>query len=143
MNQTQTVTPKEAALLNDIITSEYQHGDVVGHDIWFDSIVDSTSKGGVYASLLAKGFVGSYVTKEKVDGLQITESTISITQAGFDAVSAVTVTDSDIKTLRREALAAGDVAQAAICTIALHPYWTSETARIECARVIRAAADAL
>jgi hypothetical protein len=53
------------------------------------------------------------------------------------------VTDSDIKALRREALAAGDVAQAAICTIALHPYWTSETARAECARVIRAAADAV
>ena len=84
MNQTQTVTPKEAALLNDIITSEYQVEDKVGHDIWFDYIVDSKAKGGVYASLLAKGFVTSSLSDQKVG--DVTESTIAITQAGFDAV---------------------------------------------------------
>jgi len=82
-----TVTVKEAALLNDIITSEYQDGeDVVGHDIWFDYIVDSKSKGGVYASLLAKGLVTSSLSTRKTCG--ITESTIAITQQGFDAVFA-------------------------------------------------------
>ena len=87
MNQTPNVTLKEAALLNDIISSEYQNGDVVGHDIWFDYIVDSTSKGGVYASLLAKGFVTASLSDQKVG--DVTESTIAITQAGFDAVAAV------------------------------------------------------
>jgi len=81
-----TVTVKEAALLNDIITSEYQDGDVVGHDIWFDYIVDSQAKGGVYASLLAKGLVTSSLSTRKTCG--ITESTIAITQQGFDAVAA-------------------------------------------------------
>ena len=84
--QTTKVTPKEAALLNDIITSEYQDGDVVGHDIWFDYIVDSKSKGGVYASLLEKGFVTASLSTQ-THGCDITESTIAITQAGLDAVS--------------------------------------------------------
>jgi len=53
------------------------------------------------------------------------------------------VSNADIKALRREALEANDLAQAAICTIALHPYWTYASARVECARVIRAAADAV
>ena len=88
MNQTQTVTPKEAALLNDIISSEYQDGDVVGHAIWFDYIVDSKSKGGVYASLLEKRFVTASLSTQR-NGCDITESTIAITQAGFDAVATV------------------------------------------------------
>ena len=82
-----TVTVKEASLLNDIITSEYQGDDVVGYDIWFDYIVDSKAKGGVYASLLAKGFVTSNLSTWKTCG--ITESTIAITQKGFDAVAVV------------------------------------------------------
>ena len=87
MDQTQTVTLKEAALLNDIIASEYQGDDIVGHDIWFDYIVDSRAKGGVYASLLNKGFVTASLSDQKQG--DITESTIAITQAGFDAVAAV------------------------------------------------------
>jgi hypothetical protein len=87
MTTTQNVTSKEAALLNDIISSEYQDSNVVGNEIWFDYIVDSKSKGGVYASLLSKGFVTAIMSTEKQ--CDITCSTIAITQAGFDAVATV------------------------------------------------------
>lgn len=87
MTTTQNVTPKEAAMLNDIIASEYQGDDIVGFDIWFDYIVDSKAKGGVYASLLHKGFVTASLS-DQTQG-DITESTIAITQAGFDAVASV------------------------------------------------------
>ncbi len=82
------LTEKEWAMLNSIVNSEYQDGDVVGHDIWLDYVVDSKSRGGVLQTLAKKGFVEYTISTSQV--ADITESTISITQSGYDAYVAQT-----------------------------------------------------
>jgi hypothetical protein len=88
---TTKLTAKEIEMLKAIVDSEYIDGeDPVEHEIWFDYVVDSKSKGGVFTSLQEKGFVKAYITKEKLDRsdrFSPTTSTIRITQAGFDALN--------------------------------------------------------
>ncbi len=85
-----SVTPKELAMLDSIITSEYQDGGpdegVIDHDVWFDYIVTGKSLGGVFTSLQEKGLVKAYVTKERIDPRNRdlpTLSTIHVTVVGY------------------------------------------------------------
>jgi hypothetical protein len=85
------VTAKEIEVLKAIANSEYQDGEnPVDHDVWLDYIVDSKSRGGVLTSLMAKGLVRAFITKEYIDSHNKaigTLSTVAITQAGFDALN--------------------------------------------------------
>lgn len=82
------LTEKEKALLHDIVKSEYQDGNPVGHSIWLDYVVDSKSKGGVLTSLQRKGFVEiNLVPLADSDNRAagISDSTIELLPAGYAA----------------------------------------------------------
>lgn len=84
------LTEKEKALLLEIVNDEYQSGNPVNHAVWLDYIVTTQAKGGVLTSLQSKGFVVVNMvpfkkSDNKVNG--ITDSTVAITQAGFDALN--------------------------------------------------------
>lgn len=97
------LTEKERAMLADIIGSEYQDGNPVDHDIWLDYVTGSKSRGGVLSSLQSKGFVRLHIVPmAKSDNRQngITDSTVAITQAGFDAFNAAKATPEILKAIR-------------------------------------------
>lgn len=88
------VTEKEVECLEAICRSEYQNGDgddvgarVVDYDVWTFSLdgVPKAARGGLLASLQAKGFVrlGEY----EGDG-RANDEMVAITRAGFDALQA-------------------------------------------------------
>lgn len=85
-----SITPKERQVLTDIVGSEYNSDNPVDYPIWLDYVIDSKSRGGVLTSLQKKGLVTvTIVPKAESDNrlAGISDSTISITQKGFDALS--------------------------------------------------------
>lgn len=91
---THTLTAKEKELLTAIVESEYQSNvdeGVIDYDIWFDYVVNTKSKGGVFASLQSKGFVNATIVPKAKSLMRcngISDSTLSITAEGFAALKA-------------------------------------------------------
>lgn len=86
------LTTAQITLLQAIVDSEFQDGnDPVGNEVWTFSAVDGfpeASRGGILSMAKQAGLIRLFPAEDIVNGKRVDASTVTLTQAGWDALQA-------------------------------------------------------